>query len=150
MRLFLKSNRIIETDNRIKAILTCPRGSIMGIYTQKKLNELDKEIKTQDWDKFVQEIKTIFSDKTKATDTEWKIEMFRQGKKNIADFIIEFKALTMKANTDNLYVIFLLKKNVQVDIIKIILGYPPIAVLEILKKWKIAITLVRQGYKFTE
>jgi len=31
-----------------------------------------------------------------------------------------------------------------------ILGYPPIVALELLKEWKVAITLVRQGYKFTE
>ena len=38
--------------------------------------------------------------------------MFKQGKRNIADFMIEFKALTMKADTDELHAIFLLKKNV--------------------------------------
>ena len=32
MRLFLKSNRVIETDNRITAILACLRGDIAGIY----------------------------------------------------------------------------------------------------------------------
>jgi len=42
MRLLLKSNRVIETDDRITAILTCLRGGIAGIYVQKKLNELDK------------------------------------------------------------------------------------------------------------
>ena len=36
--------------------------------------------------------------------------MFKQGKQNTADFIIEFEALAMKANTDKLYAIFLLKK----------------------------------------
>ena len=30
------------------AILACLRGDIAGIYIQKKLNELDKEIGTQD------------------------------------------------------------------------------------------------------
>ena len=30
----------------------------------------------------------------------------------MADFMIEFKALAMKADTDNIYTIFLLKKNV--------------------------------------
>jgi len=38
--------------------------------------------------------------------------MFKQGKKNTANFIIEFEALAMKADTDELHVIFLLKKNV--------------------------------------
>jgi len=64
--------------------------------------------------------------------------------------MIEFDALAMKADIDELYTIFLLKKNIQHDIIKIILGYPPIAMPESLKKWKIAITSVEQGYESTE
>ena len=32
IRLFLKNNRVIETDNRITAILACLRGSVAGIY----------------------------------------------------------------------------------------------------------------------
>jgi len=38
--------------------------------------------------------------------------MFRQGKKHIADFMIEFEVLAMKAETDNMHAIFLLKKNI--------------------------------------
>jgi len=70
----------------------------------------------------------------KAADAEWKIETFKQEKQNTADFMIKFKALTMKADTDKLYTIFLLKENVQQDIIKTILDYPPIAAPEILKE----------------
>jgi len=77
MRLFLKSNRIIETDDRITVILARLRGGVVGIYVQQKLNELDEELGTQDWDNFVKEIKTMFSDKTKAADAEWKIETFK-------------------------------------------------------------------------
>jgi len=56
----------------------------------------------------------------------------------------------MKVDTDELHTIFLLKKNVWQDIIKTILGYPPIAVLETLKEWKVAIMSVGQGYEFTK
>ena len=98
----------------------------------------------------MKEIKTMFSDKSKAADAEWKIETFKQGKQNTADFMIEFKALAMKADTDELHAIFLLKKNVRQDIIKTILGYPPIAMPETLKEWKVAITSVGQGYESTE
>ena len=112
MRLFLKSNRVIETDDRITAILAHLREGVVGIYTQRKLNELDKKLRTQDWKDFVKEIKTTFSNKTKAADTKWKIETFKQEKKNIADFMIEFKTLATKADTDELHAIFLLKKNV--------------------------------------
>ena len=70
----------MKTNNRITAILACLRGGIAGIYAQRKLDELDEELGTQDWDEFVEEIKTTFSDKTKAANTEWKIETFKQEK----------------------------------------------------------------------
>ena len=66
------------------------------------------------------------------------------------NFIIEFEALAMKAETDEIHAIFLLKKNARQDIIKMILGYPPIAMPETLKEWKVAITSVEQGYKSIE
>ena len=47
-RLFLKSNRVMETGNRITVILAHLREDIAGIYTQKKLDKLDKKIGTQD------------------------------------------------------------------------------------------------------
>ena len=150
IRLFLKSNRVNGTDDRITAILACLRGGVAGIYAQKKLDKLDEENNTQDQEDFVKEIKMTFSDKTKAADAEQKIETFKQERKNTADFIIEFETLAMKADTDELHTIFLLKKNAKHDIIKTILGYPPIAMPETLKEQKVAITSVRQGYKSTE
>ena len=51
--LFLKSNRIMETNDRITAILAHLRGGVVGIYIQKKLDELDEELSTQDWKDFI-------------------------------------------------------------------------------------------------
>ena len=112
IQLFFKSNRVIETDNRITVILAYLRGDIADIYTQRKLNKLDKELETQDWNKFVKEIKTTFSDKIKAADAKQKIKSFKQEKQNTVDFMIELKTLAMKVDTDELHTIFLLKKNV--------------------------------------
>ena len=98
----------------------------------------------------MKEIKTMFSNKTKTADAEWKIETFKQEKKNTANFMIEFKTLAIKIDTNKLYAIFLLKKNVRQDIIKMILGYLPIVAPETLKEWKMVITLVGQEYKSTE
>ena len=70
IRLFLKSNRVMETDNRITVILARFRGGVAGIHTQRKLNKLDKKLRIQDWKDFVKEIKTMFSDKTKVADTK--------------------------------------------------------------------------------
>ena len=66
----------------------------------------------------------------------------------MADFMIEFDVLAMKADIDELHTIFLLKKNVQPDIIKTILGYSLIAAPESLKEWKVAIISVGQEYEF--
>jgi len=112
IRLFLKSNRVMETNNRITAILARLREGVAGIYAQQKLDKLDEELGTQDWNDFMKELKTTFSDKTKAADAEWRIETFKQGKKNTVDFIIEFEALAMKVDTDELHAIFPLKKNI--------------------------------------
>ena len=137
-------------DDRITAILAHLRGGVAGIYAQKKLDEFDEDNDTQDWDEFVKEFQTTFSDKSKAADAKWKIETFKQGKRNTVDFMIEFEVLAMKANIDELHAIFLLKKNIRHNIIKTILGYPPIAMPEILKEWKVVITSVEQGYESTE
>jgi len=64
--------------------------------------------------------------------------------------MIEFEALAIKIDMNKLHTIFLLKKNMRQDIIKIILGYLPIAVLETLKEWKVAVTSVEQEYKSTK
>ena len=80
IRLFLKSNRVMETNDRITVILAHLRRGVAGIYAQKKLNKLDKELGTQDWGDFVKEIKTTFNNKTKAADAKWKIKTFKQGK----------------------------------------------------------------------
>ena len=64
--------------------------------------------------------------------------------------MIKFDALAMKADTDKLYTIFLLKKNVWQDIIKTILGYLPIAIPESLKEQKVAIISVGQEYESIE
>ena len=71
----------METNDRITAILAHLRGGVTSIYTQKKLDELDKELETQNWEEFVKEIKTTFSNKMKAADAKWRIESFKQGKK---------------------------------------------------------------------
>jgi len=56
--------------------------------------------------------------------------------------MIKFEVLAIKAETNNMHTIFLLKKNIRSDIIKMILGYLLIVVPGTLKEWKMAITSV--------
>ena len=46
-----------------------------------------------------------FSNKSNIVDAKWKIKTFKQENKHIADFIIEFKVLAMKTETDSIYAI---------------------------------------------
>jgi len=48
--------------------------------------------------------------------------------------MIKFETLDIKIETNNIYTIFLWKKNVRSNIIKIILEYPSIAVPTFLKE----------------
>ena len=57
-------------DDRITVILACLRGGVAEIYAQKKLDELDEDNNTQDWDNFIKKLKTTFSDKSKAADAK--------------------------------------------------------------------------------
>jgi len=51
-------------------VLAQLRGGIAGIYAQKKINKLKDTNDTQSWEEFVKEIKTVFSDKSKAADAK--------------------------------------------------------------------------------
>jgi len=53
IRLFLRSNRVIKTNNKITAILAHLRGGVAGIYAQRKLDELDNETGIQDLEDFI-------------------------------------------------------------------------------------------------
>ena len=57
-------------NDKIITVLAQLRGSIAEIDPQKKINELEDEEDTQDWEEFVKEIKIAFSDKSKAANAE--------------------------------------------------------------------------------
>ena len=46
MQLFFKSNRVMETNDRITVILIYLRKDVVGIYIQKKVDGLDEELET--------------------------------------------------------------------------------------------------------
>jgi len=68
---------VTEKNNKIIVVLAQLRGGISEIYTQDKINQMEEKEDSQNWNEFIREIKIIFSDKSKITDTECKIEPFR-------------------------------------------------------------------------
>jgi len=149
IRLYLKANRITGAEDKVIAVLSRFHRGTAGAFVQQKLDEIEEQDDTPSWDAFETEIKLIYQDKTREADAEWRIETFTQERKHIADFLIKFMVLVTKAQTDDQHTIFLLKKNVNREIIRAILAYPPKEALQTLEQWKVAITAVGQGYEWT-
>ena len=120
-----RANKVTDTNKKIIAVLGKFWGGTAEAFAQQKLDKIDEGNDTPSWDAFEAELQLVYSDKTKEADVEWHIETFTQGKKHIADFLIEFIALASKAQTNNQHVIFLLKKNINREIIRAIMAYPP-------------------------
>ena len=64
IQLFLKSNKVVATDDKIIIVLAQLREGIVRIYAQKKINQIEKE------NNFVKEVKIAFSDKNKVADVK--------------------------------------------------------------------------------
>jgi len=149
MKLYLRANKVTDADKKIIAVLGRFRKGTAGAFSQQKLDKIDGGDDTPSWDAFEAELQLVYSNKTKEANTEWRIETFTQGKKHIVDFLIEFMALASKAQTDDQHAIFLLKNNINREIIRAIMAYPPTQAPKSLEQWKVAITTVGQGYKRT-
>jgi len=106
IKLYLRANKIIDTDEKIIAVLGRFQEETAGAFAQQKLNKLDGGDDTPSWDAFEAELQLVYNDKMKEADAEWYIETFTQGKKHIADFLIEFIALASKVQTDDQHAIF--------------------------------------------
>jgi len=125
MKLYLRANKVTDTNKKIIAVLGRFQGGTAGAFAQQKLNKINEGDNTPSWDAFEAKLQLLYSDKTKEADAEWHIETFIQEKKHIVDFLIKFIALVSKAQTDDQYAIFLLKKNINREIIRAIMVYPP-------------------------
>ena len=149
MKLYLRANKVTDADEKIITVLGRFRGETAGAFAQQKLDKIDREDNTLSWDAFEAELQLVYSNKMKEANAEWHIETFTQGKKHIADFLIKFMALASKAQTDDQHAIFLLKKNINREIIRAIMAYPPTQAPKSLEQWKMTITAVEQGYEWT-
>ena len=66
------------------------------------------------------------------------------------DFIIKFTALVNLSKMHNDHAIFLLKKHVNKEIIRTIMGFPPPLIPTNLNEWVANITSVGKGFKVTD
>jgi len=95
------------SDKKVTVVLAQFRGGTADIYVQKQIDKINKESSSQDGNVFAEEIKLLFSNKVDST--EWQIRTFRQGEKDIADYLFQFKVLAIKAGVNDAHAIFLLE-----------------------------------------
>jgi len=150
MVLYMKFHKIDGADDKATAVLSRMRGGTAGHFATHWTDKMEKDNDTIDWDKFEREVKSTFSYGNKKENAEWKIEQFKQGNQQIADYLVEFDVLKSKSDMDDKHLIFLLKKHVRNDIIKAIMGYPPENFATTYGEWKKAIKSVGMGYESTE
>ncbi|EKM73196.1 hypothetical protein AGABI1DRAFT_135377, partial [Agaricus bisporus var. burnettii JB137-S8] len=92
MTLFLKYNKVTDTDQKIIATIVRLKGQIPSYFAEVWTEKIASEI-TYTWDTFEEEIKTSFGKGNEKDIAEEKIESLKQGKKNTMDFLVEFTAL---------------------------------------------------------
>ncbi|EKM79058.1 hypothetical protein AGABI1DRAFT_128223 [Agaricus bisporus var. burnettii JB137-S8] len=123
MTLFLKYNKVTDTDQKIISTIVRLKGQVPSYFAEVWTEKIASNI-TYTWETFEEEIKTSFRKGNEKDLAEEKIKSLKQGKKNTMDFLVEFTALMYKAKIDDQHAIFLLKGHTRHDIIKTILGYP--------------------------
>jgi hypothetical protein len=150
MQLHLKFNNMKTPDNKITIITSKMKGGVAGFFAQKWENTLIHNNDTANWDKFKTELEHSFSLGDTTEIARIQIEDFKQGNQHINDFIIRFGILRDTSKIDETHAIFLLKRHVKSDIIKIIMGYPPVAIPSDLGEWISAIQSVGKGQEATQ
>jgi hypothetical protein len=150
MQLHLKFNNVKNPDNKIAIITSKMKGGVAGFFAQKWENTLINNDDTANWDKFKSELTSSFSLGDTTEIAQIQIEEFKQGNQHINNFIIKFGVLRETSKIDKTHAIFLLKRHVKSDIIKIIMGYPPVTIPSILDDWITAIQSVGKGQESTQ
>src|SRR5258708_6787287 len=150
MMLYLIHNRVDDPEQRVTATLSRMGGTLGEFFAMKWTDKMRDSDDTIVWDQFKKDINTLFTDGNMRERMEWKIEEFKQGNQNTADFILKFEVMKKKSKTDDIHAMFLLKKHVRKDIIKTILGYPKSTIPTTYKQWCDNIVSVGLGYESTE
>jgi hypothetical protein len=150
MQLHLKFNNVKTPDNKIAVITSKMKGGVARFFAQKWENWMIDNDDMANWDKFKSELEHSFSLGDTTEIAQIQIEDFKQGNQHINDFIIRFGVLRDTSQIDETHAIFLLKRHVKSDIIKIIMGYPPVAIPSDLKEWISAIQSVGKGQEATQ
>jgi hypothetical protein len=150
MQLHLKFNNVKTPDNKIAVITSKMKGGVAGFFAQKWENTLIHNDDTANWDKFKIELEHSFSLGDTTEIARIQIEDFKQGNQHINNFIIRFGVLKDTSKIDETHAIFLLKRHVKTNIIKIIMGYPPVSIPTDLSEWISAIQSVGKGQEATQ
>jgi hypothetical protein len=145
VQLYIFSQRRdIDTDEKkIVSTISYMRGGAAGPWADTFIkNDLDTG-NVGTWAEFRVQLEAMFKDVAAKGVAREKIEVLKQGNKKIDDFFMEFETLAAQAElTSDDQLIFLLEKNVRVDLVNMIYDYS-VSFPETYNEWKG--TLLRIG-----
>ncbi|XP_006463892.1 hypothetical protein AGABI2DRAFT_145078 [Agaricus bisporus var. bisporus H97] len=110
MTLFLKYNKVTDTDQKIIATIVRLKGPVPSCFANIWTEKIASDI-TYTWNTFEEELKTSFGKGNEKDIAEERIESLKQGNRITMDFLVEFTALMYKAKIDDQHAIFLLKRH---------------------------------------
>jgi hypothetical protein len=150
MQLHQKYSKVTNPNDKIIIVTSKMTGGVAAFHAQHWQDKIINTNDTANWVEFKKEIKAMFSLGDRTEIAQKQIEDFKQGGQHINNFIIQFGVLKEMSKVDNQHAIFLLKQHVKHDIIRIIMGYPPVAIPSDLKEWIKAILSVGKGQEATQ
>ncbi|EKM73695.1 hypothetical protein AGABI1DRAFT_134247 [Agaricus bisporus var. burnettii JB137-S8] len=92
MTLFLKYNKVTDTDQKIIATIVRLKGPVPSCFADIWTEKIATNF-TYTWDTFEEELKTSFGKGNEKDIAEERIESLKQGNRNTMDFLVEFTAL---------------------------------------------------------
>jgi len=70
MKLYLRANKVTNTNKKIIPVLGKFQEKTVGAFAQQKLNKINGKDDTPSWDAFETELQLVYNDKMKEANTE--------------------------------------------------------------------------------
>src|SRR6202048_1068285 len=117
--IYIRGCRITDDDDKILLTLSYMKSGTATAWATRFFDSTVTNDNFGSWNQFEDQLKATFEDKTQGRRARERLENFRQGSRNIDDYVSRFQALAQDANLHghDAELIRLLKRNVDANII---------------------------------
>ena len=117
--IYIRGCRITDDDDKILLTLSYMKSGTAAAWATRFFDSTVTNDNFGSWNQFEDQLKATFEDKTQGRRARERLENFRQGSRNIDDYVSRFQALAQDANLHghDAELIRLLERNVDANII---------------------------------